>query len=65
MKAQQQGGNVIKIIGNHEDINIHNIYNTRYISRYISRYAIMNNFYRIKREERIVFFMIVTYNHNQ
>jgi hypothetical protein len=51
MKAQQQGGNVIKIIGNHEDINIHNIYNTRYISRYISRYAIMNNFYRIKREE--------------
>jgi hypothetical protein len=46
-KAQQQGGNVIKLIGNHEDMNIHNIYNTRYISKY----AITNNFYTIKREE--------------
>ena len=47
-KAQQKGGNVIKLIGNHEDMNIYDNNNN---IRYISKYAITNNFYTIKRKE--------------
>ena len=45
--AQKYNGCVVKLIGNHEDMNINN-YN---ISRYVSEYALNNDFYTIKRKK--------------